>query len=270
MILQSASAGAEFTVGNLVSAGAVLVVAYVAANAISLVLTALADRLAHKRFQVMFLIPLVKFVVYGSALYLVLSVLFDLTQTQLVAFAGLLGAAIGLGLKDLLADIVGGVVVVLEQPFQVGDKVTLGDHYGEVVDIGVRSTTIITPTDTAVSVPNFALFNEAVGNANTSDAEMLVAIEFFVDPNADIDRAADIVADALVTAPQVYVSDEAPATVVVEDDLYYRTLRGKAYVNDLRDEVAFRTDVNERVLDAFDREGIESPTVPAGVDDPTE
>ena len=180
-----------------------------------------------------------------------------------VAFAGLLGAALGLGLKDLLADVVGGLVVVLEQPFQVGDKVQMGEHYGEVVDIGVRSTTLVTPTDTLVVVPNFTLFNDSVANANTSDAEMLVVVEFYVDPDADVERATDIVEDALVTSPYVFVSDATPASVVVEDDLYYRTIRGKAYVNDLRSEVRFKTDVTERVLDAFDDAGIESPKVSA-------
>ena len=58
-----------------------------------------------------------------------------------------------------------------------------------------------------------------------------------------------------------------PASVVVEDDLYYRTIRGKAYVNDLRSEVRFKTDVTERVLGAFDDAGIESPKVSADLPD---
>ena len=259
------TAGTQFTPENVLTAAVVLVVAYLLASTLSLLLSKLADWLSHQRFRVMFLIPIVKFFVYGGALYVVLSVLFELTRTQLVAFAGLLGAALGLGLKDLLADIVGGVVVVLEQPYQVGDKVRIGGHYGEVVDIGVRSTTLVTPTDTLVVVPNFEMFNDAVANANTSDAEMLVTVEFYVDPDSDVARATDIVEDALVTSPHVFVADEAPAAVVVEDDLYYRTIRGKAYVNDLRTEMAFRSDVTERVLDAFDAAGIESPKAGAEI-----
>jgi len=259
------TAGTQFTPENVLTAAVVLVVAYLLASTLSLLLSKLADWLSHQRFRVMFLIPIVKFFVYGGALYVVLSVLFELTRTQLVAFAGLLGAALGLGLKDLLADIVGGVVVVLEQPFQVGDKVRIGDQYGEVVDIGVRSTTLVTPTDTLVVVPNFEMFNDSVANANTSDAEMLVTVEFYVDPDSDVARATDIVGDALVTSPHVLVADEAPASVVVEDDLYYRTVTGKAYVSDLRSEVQFKTDVTERVLDAFDAAGIESPKAGAEI-----
>jgi len=253
-----------FAPANLLNAAGVLVGAYLVARVAGVVLTAAAERLAEHRFRVTTLVPLVKFVVYGAALWVVVRLLFDLGTTQLVAFSGLLGAALGLGLKDFLADIVGGLVLVVEQPYQVGDKVGVGDHYGEVTDIGIRSTTLVTPDDTAVVVPNFHFLNRSIANANTSDAEMLVVVEFFVDPDADVGEARDVVADALVTSPYVYVDDDHPFTVVVEDELYYRTLRGKAYVGDLRDEFRFKSDVTERVLDEFADRGIESPKVAAG------
>jgi small-conductance mechanosensitive channel len=237
----------------------VLVGSYLLARALSYTLTTVADRLADQRFRVTMVIPLLKFLIYGSALWIIIKLLFNLTTTQLAAFAGLLGAAIGLGLKDFLADIVGGLIVVLEQPYQVGDKVSVGDHYGEVVDIGIRSTTLVTPNDTAVVVPNFHFLNRSIANANTSDAEMLVVVEFYVAPDTDVDEAREVIEDAMVTSPYVYVDEAHPFTVVVEDELYYRTLRGKAYVSDLRDEHQFKSDVTERVLDEYAARGIESP-----------
>jgi small-conductance mechanosensitive channel len=252
---------------HLLEALIVLVIAYFLARAVSFLLSTLADRFASQRFRVTLLIPLIKFLIYGLGLYVVVSISFDLSTRQLVAFSGLLGAALGLGLKDFLADIVGGLVVVLEQPYQVGDKVTLGDHYGEIVDIGIRSTKLQTPNDTLVVVPNFFFFNDSIANANASEAEMLVVVEFHVATDVDVDRARTIVSEALVTSPYVYVSEDHPYTVVVEDNLYYRTLTGKAYVNDLRNEFAFKSDVTERVLATFDEEGIESPKLsPKGED----
>ncbi len=250
--------------GTVLSAIVVLVAAYATGRVLSAGLTAVADRLAQHRFRVTLLIPLLKFTVYGTALYIIVTTLFELTSAQLVAFSGLLGAAIGLGLKDLLADIVGGLILVVEQPYQVGDKVAIGDHYGEITDIGLRSTQLMTPNDTVVVVPNFTFLNDAVANANDSAAEMLVVVEFYIDVDADAARAREIVEDALLTSPYVRVSPEHRYTVLVGDDHYYRTLTGKAYVNDLRNEYPFKTDVTERVLDAFAREGIESPKVPAG------
>ena len=258
-VLQSTPEGVEFTYRSLLNAVVFLGVAY-AARVVDLLLNRVADRLVQHRCRVALLIPVAKFRIYGAAVYVVVEVLFDLNQTQLIAFAGFLGAALGLGLKDLLADIVGGIVLVLEQPFQVGDTVSLGEHYGEITDIGVRSTTLQTPQDDLV-VPNFTLFDEAVVNSSTGDAEILVVVGFIVAVDADIDRATDIVEDALATSPYVYVSDERPIAVDIEDGRHYRTLRGKAYVDDLRNGVPFRTGVSERVVDTFDREGIESPRV---------
>ena len=51
-------------------------------------------------------------------------------------------------------------------------------------------------------------------------------------------------------------------SVLVEDESYYRTIRGKAYVADLRDEFAFASDVTERSMAAFASEGIEMPEAP--------
>jgi len=270
VILQGGEGGffgtGQFTSGSVAYAVLVLVAAYLLAKTVSYLLSVAADRVTQHRFRVTTLIPIAKLAIYGGAVSVVAGPLFRLRAAQLVAFAGLLGAALGLGLKDFLADIVGGLVVVFEKPYQVGDKVTLGEHYGEIIDIGLRSTRLVTPNDTVVVVPNFFFFNDSIANANAGNAEMLVTVEFYVAPDADADRAARAVEDALVTSPYVYVDDDHPYDVVLEDDLYYRTVRGRAYVNDLRNELPFRTDVSRRVLAEYDRIGIDSPKMAPGVD----
>lgn len=260
------SAGPQVTVETVVGAVVVIVVAAVVSRGFDYLLTRVADRFARNRFRIMMFIPVVKFLVYGVAAYLVFGPFLQLSRAQLIAFSGLLGAAIGLGLKDLFADVMGGLILVLERPFQVGDKVAVGDYYGEVTGIGLRSTRLITPYETLAVVPNFTVFNDVVRNTNTSDTEMMVAVEFTVDTESDMDRAARIVEEALVTSPYVYVSEEHPYTVEVEAERDHRLVRGKAFVVELRRELAFRTDVTTRVLDGFDRAGIGSPTPPAPTD----
>jgi len=53
--------------------------------------------------------------------------------------------------------------------------------------------------------------------------------------------------------------------VLIEDESYYRTIRGKAYVADVRDEFAFASDVTERSMAVFDSEGVEMPEAPVHV-----
>jgi small-conductance mechanosensitive channel len=252
--------------GTVINALVVLIVAYLVGRSVSRLLSELADRFLANRFRVTTLIPIVKFVVYGVGAWVVLTLLVDLSTAQLVAFSGLFGAALGLGLQDLLADVVGGLVLVAEQPYQIGDKVQIGDHYGEVVDIGIRSTQLLTPNHTVVTVPNYVFFNDSIANANAGQAEMLVTVEFFIDPESDARAAREVVRDALVSSQYVYVDDDYPVEVHIADDLHYRTVTGKAYVNDLRNELRFRTDVTDRVLKEFARRGIRSPKVPAGVE----
>ena len=241
--------------------------AYVAVRLLSAGLTAVSERLTTRRITVKMLIPISKLLVYGGATYWVLGPLLNLSSTQLLAVSGLVGAALGFGVKDLFAAVVGGLVVVLERPYQVGDKVEIDGHYGEVTDIGLRATRLVTPDDTAVSVPNDAAFAGAVANANDGAPEMQVVVDLHVHPDADPERAAAIVEEALVTSRYVHLADDRPHTVLVRDGPAYRTIRGKAYVNDLREEFAFESDVTRRALAGFERAGIDPPAVDVAVEE---
>jgi len=260
--LQSALDGLAVGPGTVGGVLAVAVAAYVLARVVSTVVSWAAERSAERRISIQMVIPVAKFLIYGGAVAVVLGPLLQLSAAQLIAVSSLLAAAIAFGLRDLFAGVVGGLVVILEKPYQVGDKVEIGDHYGEVTDISLRSTELVTADDTAVVVPNATLFTENVANANDGRPEMMAVAEVAIAPEADVERAMAIMEEALVTSKYVYVDDDHPVVVRVEDATYYRTVRGKAYVGDLRDEFAFTSDVTRRTLAAFEREGIGTPEVP--------
>ena len=243
----------------------VLVAAYLASRVVGYVLIAVAERSLHRRISIKMLVPIARFLIYGTAAFLILGPLLRLSTAQLLAVSGLLGAALGFGLKDLFAGMIGGLVLITERPYQVGDKVTVDGDYGEVADIGLRATTLLTPDDSAVRVPNATLFTANVSNANDGRPEMMVVVELAVTAGADVGRASEIVEEAMVTSKYVYVDDDRPFAVLVEDESYYRTIRGKAYVADLRDEFAFASDVTERSMAAFASEGIEMPEAPVHI-----
>ncbi|WP_323676575.1 mechanosensitive ion channel domain-containing protein [Halorubellus sp. PRR65] len=242
----------------------ILVAAYLASRVVGYGLTAVAERSPRRRISIKMLIPVARFLLYGTAVYLVLGPLLQLSSSQLLAVSGLLGAALGFGLKDLFAGVLGGLVLVTERPYQVGDKVEIDGDYGEVTDIGLRATTLTTPNDSAVRVPNATLFTANVSNANDGRPEMQVVVEVGITAATDVDQATTIVEEAMVTSKFVSVDDDHPAVVRVEDRSHYRLIRGKAYVADLRDEFAFASDVTERSLAAFARHGIEVPETPVG------
>lgn len=240
----------------------VLVAAYLAARVVAYALAAVAERSPRRRITIKMLVPVTRFLIYGTAAYLILGPLLQLSSAQLLAVSGLLGAALGFGLKDLFAGMIGGLVLVVERPYQVGDKVTIDGDYGEVTDIGLRATTLQTPGDSAVRVPNATLFTANVTNANDGRPEMMVVVDLAVADSADVEQACTVVEEAMVTSKYVFVDDDHPVAVRVEDESYYRTIRGKAYVADLRDEFAFSSDVTTRSLAAFADRGIETPEAP--------
>jgi len=99
---------------------------------------------------------------------------------------------------------------VTERPYQVGDKITIDDDHGEVTDIDLRATTLRTPDDSAVSVPNATMFTANVSNANNGQPEMMVVVELAVTASADVERVSAIVKEAMMTSKYVYVDDDHP------------------------------------------------------------
>lgn len=262
LVLQESVEPPAIDPSMLLGAVGILVAAYILARVVTVALMVLGERSPAKRITIKMFVPVARFLIYGVAIYLVLGPLLQLSSAQLLAVSGLAGAAIGFGLRDVFAGFIGGLVLIFEKPYQVGDKVEIGDDYGEVTNIGLRSTQLQTADDTAIIVPNATMFTENVANANDGNPEMMAVVEVSVAPDADLETATRILEDAIVTSRYVYVDDDHPVQIRVSDDTYYRTLTGKAYVADLRDEFAFTSDVTERTLGAFEETGIETPSVP--------
>jgi len=237
----------------------ILVAAYLIVKVADYLLRKISEKAGRYRITVTMVIPLLKIIVYVSAVYFILRTIFEPDLTELALFSGLFGAAIGFGLKDIFADIIGGIVIAFERPYQIGDKIEVGGTYGEVTDIGLRATRVVTPDDSVVSIPNFAVFQEAAASQNAGKTEMMVTIDLFIDPRSDADLAMNIVKEALITSKYVYISPKRPYTVLLQDYPFYRRIHAKAYVNDLRSEFEFRSEVTRRAWAELARQGILPP-----------
>lgn len=253
---------------TILGAVAVLFGAYLGAKLLSAGLSVVAERSPSRRITIKMFVPIVKLLVYAVALYAILVPVLDLSAAQLFAVSGLIGAAIGFGLQDLVSGVFGGLILITERPYQVGDKVTIDGQYGEVVDIGLRSTKLRTPGDSTVAVQNDQLFQSSIVNANSGSPKMLVTVDLAIASEAETDEAMRIVEEALVTSQYVHVGDDYPARVRVADEVTHQRIRGRAYVTDHRDELAFASDVTRRARAAFERRGIEMPELPARFDGP--
>lgn len=211
------------------------------------------------RITIKMLIPILKFAIYFAAIYYILASIFNIASSQLIIFSGLFGAGLGFGLQGLFADVVGGMLTIIERPYQIGDKITMGGHYGEVKDIGLRVTRIVTPDDTLVSVPNGSIFQTPLANVNAGNLEMMVVIDLFIDSGCDDCLAMSILKEALLTSKYIWLSEKHPYVILIKDFPYYKRIRAKGYVNDFRHEFLFESDVTQRAWKEFNKIGIKPP-----------
>ena len=251
---------------TILSSLAVLLLAYAASRITTYVLTSLSEWnvlnvVGLNRITVKMLIPLLKFTFYFAGLYYILAAILKIASDQLVLFSGLFGAGLGFGLQGLFADVVGGLLTIVERPYQIGDKITMGGHYGEVKDIGLRVTRLVTPDDTLVSVPNGSIFQNPVANVNAGNLEMMVMIDLFIDPSSDAHQAMQILREALLTSQYIRLSEKHPYVILMKDFPFYKRIRAKGYANDFRYEFIFETDVTKRAWQEFRRTGIMPPRI---------
>jgi len=175
-------------------------------------------------------------------------------RDMVLAVLGTGAVAFGFALKDVAAGMVAGVVITLDRPFQIGDYIQIGSYAGEVVSIGLRTTTIVSLDDNTISIPNATFLTEMVANANAGDLSCMVVTDFYLAHDANYEQVKTILWEAAVTSKFVAVDRRV---VVVSRELPYATkFSVKAYVADLRHMVQFASDVAESAKHEFQMHGI--------------
>lgn len=249
--------------GGLPYALLVLVVTMVVAKLLHRFVVELGQRFADKRLVLNQLGSLLRFAVFTIGCFVSTVFVVDLSREVLIAIGGTVAVALGFALKDFAASIVAGFIILVDRPFQVGDRITFDGYYGEVVHIGLRSVRLMTLDDTQVTIPNNKFLTDSVASGNAGAVEMMIQMDFFVAVDQDASEAKRIVAEALTSSRYFDIGHRWSVTLaqVVQESYLAVRIRAKAYVLDVRFEKAFETDVTERVLEAFRDRGIKMPAV---------
>ena len=258
-VRQAAEGARQFGL-QFAAAVALLLLTLLVIRGIVGLLETLAERSAARRLFFKKLIPVVRLLTWSLVIYIVLTGIFGLDRTSLLAAATALGVAIGFAAQDVLKNIFGGIIIIFDQPFQVGDKISVGGTYGEVVSIGLRSTRIVTPDDNLVSVPNSQVVEGQVANANAGALDCQVVVDLYLPGWTDVRRAKAIAYEAAANSRYVYL--EKPIVVIVKDvfkETFLVHLKVKAYVLDTRYEFIFASDVTEAAKSEFLRTGLLYP-----------
>ncbi|MEM1128007.1 MAG: mechanosensitive ion channel family protein [Bacteroidota bacterium] len=261
--LQQTAQGVRNLGISTLAAFMVALVTYLIIRSFVWMLDLLAERSATRRLMFKKLVPIVRILLWGVALYYIVAGIYQPSREQLVAVAAALGFAVGFAGQNILQNIFGGLIIIFDQPFQVGDKISVGGTYGEVVSIGLRSTRIVTPDDNLVSVPNAQVVDGQVSNANAGALDCQVVTDLYVPGWADAALAKRIAFEAAANSRFVYL--DKPIVVNVKDvfdGTFLTNLKVKAYVLDTRYEFALMSDVTETAKAEFRKHGLLTPLSP--------
>lgn len=132
---------------------------------------------------------LLKVVVVGGFLYF-FCIAWHIPLASWLTSAGIVGIAVGFAAKDTLANLFSGIFIIADAPYQVGDYVVLDNRIrGVVVEIGMRSTRLLTRDDIEVTVPNAVIGNAQIVNETGGPYEkMRVRVKVSVAYGSDVDQ----------------------------------------------------------------------------------
>lgn len=239
-----------FSTGKIISSFIVLIFAFLFNRFITFLLGKLAENQASYRLLIKRLIPFLNIVIWSVALFIVIAGIINPPVETILTVGASIGIAVGFAAQDILKNIFGGFIIVLDSPFQVGDKIEIDDYYGEVTEIGLRSTRIVTPDDSLVTIPNADIVNNSVSNSNSGALDCQVVASIYLPIDSKIELVKEIAYKAAYSSRYVYLNK--PVVVIVEnkviDKNYLVQIKIKAYVLDIRYEFLLKGEITELIL----------------------
>ncbi len=235
-----------------------IVIGYFIIRAINGILSIISERKVRYKAAIRRLLPIVRIAGWSLVVYIIINGIFQPPAETIFAFFASVGVAIGFASQDLLKNIFGGLMILFDKPFQIGDKIESGKYYGEVLEIGLRSTRVVTPDDSVVTIPNSEMMNQSISNANSGENNCQVVAEFYFPVTIDTRRVRQIAVEAAQISQYVYLNK--PIVVVFSNVINqggtFLKMKLKAYVNDVRYEFPFQSEMTEIVLRELNKEGL--------------
>lgn len=180
------------------------------------------------------------------------------TPGDLIAGLGVSSVAIGFAFKDILQNMLAGILILLRQPFEVGDQIVSGGHEGTVQKIETRATLIKTYDGRRVVIPNSEIYTDSV-IVNTAFPTRRSQYDIGIGCNDDWDTARGIIEKACAAVEGVE-QDPAPETIPIELGDFANVVRLRWWTkSDRASQIHTFGAVLQAVYIALDDEGIDMP-----------
>ncbi len=176
----------------------------------------------------------------------------------LVVIFGFLSVGIGFGLQNLTSNFISGLILLLERPIKVGDRVTVGDTEGDVTEIKMRSTTVRSLNNISIIVPNSEFISSTVINWSHSDLKVRLDIDIGVSYSSDLDSVIRCLKEVASENPEVLVEPE-PEVLFIEFGDSSWNLRLRAWIADPKQHQLVRSAINCAIVRKFRQNRVEIP-----------
>jgi len=185
---------------------------------------------------------------------------FGVNITSLTTALGIGGLAISLAAKDTVSDAISGMIILVDQPFRVGDRIEIHGvgTWGDVTEIGLRTTRIRTRDNRMVIVPNSIIGNNQVINYSYPDPRYRIETHVFIDFDEDIEKTRQLLIDALRQVDGVLQDKPVDALFIdmTEGPIKFRL---RWWIESYVDTRRMFDQVHTAIKHALDEAGIGSP-----------
>ncbi len=199
---------------------------------------------------------LAKVAIVALAGYVIIEV-WALNATGWLASAGVAGIALGFAAKDTLANLFAGVFIIADAPYNLGDYIVLDSgHRGRVLNIGLRSTRILTRDDIEITIPNSIIGNCAIVNETSGTPQYRLRVQVGVAYGSDLARVRSALLAVVETAEGLLADPEPRVRFrrFGESALDFELL---AWIRDPEQRGRVLDALNTAVYERFTKEGIE-------------
>ncbi len=177
-----------------------------------------------------------------------------------LAGLGIAGIAIGFAVKDSLGNVFGGVSLMLDGTFKVGDKVEVdnGSLLGEIYDVGIRSTKVRTYDHEIVTIPNGILANSKIKNYTKPDHLIRVVVNFGVAYGSDVKKVKKVAMEAIKKI-KGQLTDPGPVIEFASMGDFSLNFNAKFWLPDYAKQYSKKLEATERIHEALVENKIEIP-----------
>ncbi|MBF0621863.1 MAG: mechanosensitive ion channel [Magnetococcales bacterium] len=198
-----------------------------------------------------------RYLVFFIGLFTAFSFL-KLNLTQIGWLVAAMSVGLGFGLQEIVANFVSGIILLVERPIRLGDTIILGVEMGKVTKINIRSTTIQTPDNHELMIPNKSLITQEVKNWTLQDTKTRLVIMIGVAYGTDVDLVTETLLKIADEQPEI-LKDPKPQALLMLHGINSLDYEFRVFLSEISHRAPLTDRLNKLINKRFKELGIEIP-----------